>query len=118
MILVRAGESPSRPKKAAADTLSAIPNDDPSVLGCADKGPGGVDMRRIFILVAVLAALSMPSAVSAAVPTPDPAAANCHGLAMGIGASRFKGVATFARQAGISVIDAHFVFMDMQNCPE
>ena len=41
---------------------------------------------------------------------------NCHGLAMSIGASTSHGTATFARQMGLSVIDAHFAFMDLQGC--
>jgi hypothetical protein len=35
---------------------------------------------------------------------------------MGMGASTYKGTATYARTVGISAYDAHFAFMDMQGC--
>lgn len=73
-------------------------------------------MRRLVIVLAVLAATMVPATASADVPTPDPMAANCHGRAMGIGASTYHGTATYARLVGISVIDAHFAFMDLQGC--
>lgn len=73
-------------------------------------------MRRSLVSLLFLGALSAPATAWAGIPTPDPMAANCHGLAMGIGASTYHGTATFARQMGLSVIDAHFAFMDLQGC--
>jgi hypothetical protein len=73
-------------------------------------------MRRIAVVIAFAVPMLVPSVASAAVPTPDRAAPNCHGRAMGIGASTFKGTATYARIAGISAIDAHYEFMHMQGC--
>jgi hypothetical protein len=73
-------------------------------------------VRRILTTLALMTAMLAPTAAMAAIPTPDPEAANCHGRAMGIGASTYKGTATYARQVGISVIDAHYAFMDHQHC--
>ena len=73
-------------------------------------------MRRTLMILVFAGAMLVPSAASAAIPTPDPEAANCHGRAMGIGASTFKGTATYARAVDLSVIDAHFAFMDLQGC--
>jgi hypothetical protein len=74
-------------------------------------------MRRIFTTTAVAAALLVPAtAASAGIPTPDPMAANCHGRAMGIGSSMYKGPANYGRMSGMSTLDAHYAFMDMQGC--
>lgn len=73
-------------------------------------------LRRIVVMTAFLVPMLAPAAASAAIPTPDPMAANCHGRAMGIGASTYKGTATYAKSVGISAYDAHFVFMEMQGC--
>ena len=72
--------------------------------------------RRIVVATALVAPMLAPAAASAAIPTPDPMAAHCHGRAMGIGASTYQGTATYARAVGISAYDAHFAFMDMQGC--
>ena len=73
-------------------------------------------MRRTFTVLVFAGAMLVPTAASAAIPTPDPHAPNCHGRAMGIGASTFGGTATYARAVGLSVIDTHFAFMDLQGC--
>ncbi len=82
-----------------------------------DRTPdGGGTMRRVFTVLVLAGAMLGPTAASAGIPTPDPDAPNCHGLAMGIGASTSQGTATYARANGFSVIDTHFVFMDLQGC--
>ena len=50
------------------------------------------------------------------IPTPDPMAANCHGPAMAIGSSTYRGPAHYGWENGMSTLDAHYAFMDMQGC--
>lgn len=73
-------------------------------------------MVRVLTVAAVAAVMLVPTAASAQIPTPDPMAANCHGLAMAIGSSTHRGPAHYGWENGMSTIDAHYAFMDMQGC--
>lgn len=75
-------------------------------------------MRRLLTVTAITAVMLVPTAASAGIPTPDPSAANCHGRAMGIGSSTYRGPAHYGWENGISTLDAHYAFMDMQSCPD
>ena len=73
-------------------------------------------MRRLLTITAITAAMLLPTAASAGIPTPDHVAANCHGLAMAIGSSTYRGPAHYGWENGMSTLDAHYAFMDMQGC--